>query len=619
MKNGSLLRLIFIKIIAIGFFCYGCTPMHKSVRVESIPPKADIWVKGDPVGLFTPADVPITYDKENPKVEIRVEKVGFKPEKKFLVYKDIPRDFTIPFTLKEDKKQSLIDSSPKGAEIIVDGKSKGATPSSIEFSFVNPETNEPRDIVIEIKKEGFKPDKKILNYSNIKEITFFELIADKKQFLLDSVPQDAEVFIDDAKKGSTPLNIELSFIDPETKGLREVTIKVKKDGYETPDGKDAHVEVLSYHDPRKTLNIPFNKIKEIETVVHEIKEGVVAGMIKLVLEEKKVIAELDVIERSPNVKSVTRVTSFQGKVEVSAPLISPDGKTLISSAMVVEKAEKEKLLSPSYFESLYLEGRQVEASPMPKLSPAYLWSLNLEGGTGVTTITYAKGIFGDIDPAFSPDGRYIYFASDREGDILNLWRIKTTGAGGLTKMTATKASDREPWISPDGTMLSFSSLPLNAELRQVWTVNANGFLPTQLREGHSPKWSPDGKLILYTLKDKVSGRVGIWVMNADGSNPTQLTFGIDADDIHPQWSPDGKKIIFASNRGLDSKKRPNFDIWVMNADGSELTQLTTNGSLDDYPTWDPTGKYIYFRSNRGGNLEIWRVELSQMEREATSY
>ena len=65
-----------------------------------------------------------------------------------------------------------------------------------------------------------------------------------------------------------------------------------------------------------------------------------------------------------------------------------------------------------------------------------------------------------------------------------------------------------------------------------------------------------------------------------------------------------------SDKGLDEEGKNNFDIWLMNADGSNLTQLTTNGSYDDLPVFDPNGKYIYFRSNRGGNWDIWRMELA---------
>src|SRR5207249_2640612 len=64
----------------------------------------------------------------------------------------------------------------------------------------------------------------------------------------------------------------------------------------------------------------------------------------------------------------------------------------------------------------------------------------------------------------------------------------------------------------------------------------------------------------------------------------------------------------ASNEGRDSKGRRNYDIWLMAADGSSRTQLTTNGSWDDAPCWDHKGEFIYFRSNRGGAWNIWRLK-----------
>ena len=60
----------------------------------------------------------------------------------------------------------------------------------------------------------------------------------------------------------------------------------------------------------------------------------------------------------------------------------------------------------------------------------------------------------------------------------------------------------------------------------------------------------------------------------------------------------------------------NFDIWMMNADGTDRTQLTVNGSYDSRPAVSPDGKYIYFMSNRGAKRElaeywqIWRIELA---------
>jgi len=158
-------------------------------------------------------------------------------------------------------------------------------------------------------------------------------------------------------------------------------------------------------------------------------------------------------------------------------------------------------------------------------------------------------------------------------------------------------------------MVYYSSWPFNALEWQTWRIGADGSLPTQLKEGCWPKASPTGRQILYCGYDSKLGKRKIWVMDVDGTNQTQLTTETTSRDWHPSWSPDGGKIVFASNSGKDSNGKRNFDIWVMNADGSDLTQLTTNGSTDLMPRYSPDGKYIYFLSNRGLHWDIWRMEI----------
>ena len=578
--------IILLGCLIILFITASCI-YTKTVKIGSTPQGAEIYVRDEKMGLTPQDKVEIKYDTINPNVAVEVRKGGYRAEKKILNLQNVNDRGTVSFNLQEDARTVKIESMPPEAEVYVRGERMGWTPQDkIELKY---DPSNPK-ITIEVCKKGFRPEKRLLEFQDVKDkgSILFDLSEEKRPMALDSEPQGAEVYINDLQIGKTPLKHEVSFVKPMTGELLNIVVKARKDRYETEEGKEWAEAVLTFDEPKEKLLFKFKLKKETETVIHEIKikEDVESGVKKFVLKEKKVIAELDVIERSPNVKSVTQVTNFQGKVEVGDPVLSPDGSILISQARSLEK-----------------EGL---------LPPAYLWSLNLTGGTGVTTITHAKGNLGDIEPAFNPDGKYIYFASDREGDSLALWRIKSTGSGGLTKITSSKASDRETHISPEGSMLIYSSLPQNAEYKQVWTINVTGFLPTQLKEGHSPKWSPDGTSIAFVVEDKSTGREKIWVMNADGSNPTQLTFSGDYDDITPSWSPDGKKIVFASNRGRDLKGRSNFDIWAMNADGSEVTQLTTNGSLDDHPVWDPKEKYIYFRSNRGGFLEIWRTDVQDI-------
>src|SRR5216117_710181 len=99
------------------------------------------------------------------------------------------------------------------------------------------------------------------------------------------------------------------------------------------------------------------------------------------------------------------------------------------------------------------------------------------------------------------------------------------------------------------------------------------------------------------------GQFDIYLMNANGTEIQRLTDHL-AFDFWPSWSPDGTRIAFASDRA----SRPdtvNLDLYVMNADGTGLVRVTTDTALDDEPVWAPDGVRLAFRSNRDGNDEIY--------------
>ncbi len=111
-----------------------------------------------------------------------------------------------------------------------------------------------------------------------------------------------------------------------------------------------------------------------------------------------------------------------------------------------------------------------------------------------------------------------------------------------------------------------------------------------------PAWSPDGKRIAF-VSDR-DGNFEIYVMNADGSGQRRLTTN-SAADRNPAWSRDGKQLIF------QSKRDGNEEIYLMNADGSRQTRLTSNAGDDIFPDLSPDGTKITFTSNRNGNLDIF--------------
>ena len=109
-----------------------------------------------------------------------------------------------------------------------------------------------------------------------------------------------------------------------------------------------------------------------------------------------------------------------------------------------------------------------------------------------------------------------------------------------------------------------------------------------------PDLSPDGKKIAFA-STRGGGPSHIFVMNVDGSEVTQLT-DAPSGDTWPAWSPSGARIAFQSLRD------GNWEIYVMNADGSAQTNLTNHPGRDLEPSWSPDGMQIYFKTDRDGNL-----------------
>ncbi len=106
---------------------------------------------------------------------------------------------------------------------------------------------------------------------------------------------------------------------------------------------------------------------------------------------------------------------------------------------------------------------------------------------------------------------------------------------------------------------------------------------------------PQGRI---AFQSNAAGSLDIYVMNADGSQISRLTNNAGAD-VFPAWSPDGSRIAFVS----DMNGSP--DLYVMSADGVKVSQLTNDEYEESFPAWSPDGKTIAYVSNRGGDDKIF--------------
>ena len=104
--------------------------------------------------------------------------------------------------------------------------------------------------------------------------------------------------------------------------------------------------------------------------------------------------------------------------------------------------------------------------------------------------------------------------------------------------------------------------------------------------------------------DNPDGRNHIFTLDLATRKVTQLTSGRNHHDQHPKWSPDGRRISFVSSRG------GNFDLYVMNADGTSVTRVTDHPANDFDPIWMPDGQSLIFSSERDSRSDLYRVWLA---------
>jgi Tol biopolymer transport system component len=219
----------------------------------------------------------------------------------------------------------------------------------------------------------------------------------------------------------------------------------------------------------------------------------------------------------------------------------------------------------------------------------------------------------DFLPIVSPDMSKIAFVTRRDSAP----RIYVMNADGTNQQPVTAdrndlAYESKSSWSPDGTKLAFVRY-INF-VPQISVVNIDGSNETALTneatDSASPAWSPDGTKIAFTRRGDFNNNLStynadLFLMNPDGSNVVRLTTNLAASE--PAWSPDGSKLVFVTVGAYNPTfERHNQEIRVINADGSNLRQLT-NITRSQNPSWSHDGSKIVFASDRGNtsNFEIF--------------
>jgi Tol biopolymer transport system component len=303
-------------------------------------------------------------------------------------------------------------------------------------------------------------------------------------------------------------------------------------------------------------------------------------------------------------ESVRRVTDFGFN-----PAWSPDGRELLCATEGIDNPRIRRHPSQVFRVSLATgQRRRVGAGDavQPSWSPhgfriAYwgispsgqrvIWTVPASGG-GAVPVTAGTSV--DWNPVWSPDGRSLYFASDRSG-ITNLWRLPIDERSGRVlgtpePVTTSGQASMLLSLSRDGRHIVYTSDETRTLLEKTAFDPASGAVPGPAVTIAQTAGmiatldaSRDGRWLVYQT---LAPEEDLFAVHPDGTGPRRLTRD-GFKNRQPRWSPDGTLVAFYSNRG------GNYEIWTVRADGGRLERAAAlPGRRAYHPIWSPDGRRL---------------------------
>lgn len=235
----------------------------------------------------------------------------------------------------------------------------------------------------------------------------------------------------------------------------------------------------------------------------------------------------------------------------------------------------------------------------------------------------------DIDPTWSPDGRFLAYSSKQDGT----YKIYVMDISTREQWRLTNRHEEEwaPAWAPDGKWIAFVSGSLDGILwggitSHIYKVEVNGANLVKLTDHGKnlrPAWSPDSQQIAFVSYHRGNDRKGLYVMDADGrgvrrldDKSVQALDGIFQSEC--AWSPDGKQIAFS----IALPRNDRMHLCVIDIDGENFRQLTQGGPILEredivnfpfpqihQPAWSPDGQWIaYAFAEAFGTADIYVID-----------
>ena len=237
-----------------------------------------------------------------------------------------------------------------------------------------------------------------------------------------------------------------------------------------------------------------------------------------------------------------------------------------------------------------------------------LWIIS-DDGTGERQLTRRNS---DVSGQWAPDGKSIFY-SVMIRDTSKLYELWPDSSGSRDRLIGTFPG-RGPQVSPARTRVVYDVGPWTAS--HLVLTDGQGRSPRQVTDDSLTVWrgvwSPNGRRLAYTVSKK--NGMSVWVMNEDGSNPHQVTHLTPQEGRAqmPAWHPDSHQLAFQAN-AISPKGKSTLWLVDLQTTGAREIAPHTGAFLDETPSWFSDGKRVAFQSNRSGRMEIWVVNADGSE------
>lgn len=577
-------------------------PLHAvAFVVRASPEGAMVTIEGKTL----PAPATFDLKRRDEPYQVIVQKPGYQTETTTYFTKQKLKEISVTLEPLQVQREVTLTTNVPGATVTIGDRIFGTTPFTQTLTFARPAKDASwAPLTVTFSKPDYQSETIRVTYDKPAPppVTLAQLRIERV-FLVsaktgENTPVEAQLTLGDRELGTAPQRVPVVFTRADkTKPWPVFTIKGEIPSIYQP------AQATLTHDGFDHVTLTLQAVTEVAVALYAPAIEMAATGARLTVRQASTVATLDTGERSTDITGLARLTRFVRRDQnPKAPLqalnsyaITPDGQSAILALTAQDEAGK-------FYSGLFL--KRIED----------------DGGGTARLIDNNKRYF-DCAPVIAPDSSNILVFQSNRGDLSkpDVFRINFSDnrtSGGVARITNDQRFNYAPTYTDSNREVVYLSIEPNYPLAQpqLSTVKMDGALPTQFQITADEVSHREPTKIYLTRPDQSNGKRQIYSVEPDGRLETALisddTF-LNANCFNPVASfTNPVRILFVSDRDQDDQGRPNNNIYVMNADGSQIQQLTANGSDDIQPAWSPTDpNTVYFLSNRGGAYNLWRLRI----------